>query len=168
MIQPIITTAAMNFLTAPIPGNDSATRTMEVLCVLALAAHLHLRQSTLEVAAREAQWQETIDNERLHRRCSPSDTSYHQGSRNRDREAVVGFNEPTEVASPTTPACGLQATATLVDRLQATREDPNLLASLTKVLHRTVKLQDNVSKSRECLAGINNVLSAANHPAQDN
>lgn len=82
----------------------------------------------------------------------------------RGREEGMGFNEPTEVTPPTTLARGLQATAALVDRLQATPGDPNILASLRKVLHRTTELHDNISKSRERLADAYSVLSAANHP----
>lgn len=56
------------------------------------------------------------------------------------REQGVGFDEPVTEAPPPTPARGLQAAATLVDRLQATPGDPKILADLTQVLHRIVEL----------------------------
>ena len=60
-----------------------------------------------------------------------------------------------------------RAVAALVDRLQATPGDPKLLANLTQVLHGMVELQDNVSVSKDRLAGTDSVLSAANHPARE-
>lgn len=79
----------------------------------------------------------------------------------------MGFTERNDVVHPPTPARDIQAAATLFDKLHATPGDPNVLANLTQVIHRIVELQDNVSRSRDRLAGRDNVLSAAGGKAQD-
>lgn len=83
------------------------------------------------------------------------------------RQVGIDPNEPAEAARPPTLARRLHMATALVDKLQATPGDPHILANLTPVIHRTVELQDNVSKSRDGLARTASVLSAVNHPAQD-
>ena len=46
----------------------------------------------------------------------------------RGRQVSIDFTEPTNVVPHPTPARGLQVAAALVDKLQATLGDPNLLA----------------------------------------
>lgn len=84
------------------------------------------------------------------------------------REAGIGFNDPTDIALLQTLARGLQAAAVLADKLHDTPGDPNIIASLRRVLCNKVELQENISESRQCLAGTDIVLSAAGHPPQDN
>ena len=163
---PPISAYGMSYLTTPIPGDDPASRTLEALRVSQLNTQLELQQRTLEAAARDARWHETMTHQRL-RRAPRRPRAIINDLAALGREQGVGFNEPIADAPPPTPARGLQAAAALVDRLQATPGDPKLLADLTQVLHRTVELQDNVSRSRDRLAGTDSVLSAANHPARE-
>jgi hypothetical protein len=125
---------------------------------------LELQYLSLEAAARDVRWHKIMTHERLHHaprwpRAMINDLVA------LGQEQGVGFNDPIIEAPLPTPACGLQAAVTLVDRLQATSGDPKLLADLTQVLHRMVELQDNVSRSRDRLAGTDSVVSEANHPA---
>lgn len=59
--------------------------------------------------------------------------------------------------NPPTPAHGIQAAVTLVDRLQATPGNRALLAELTRVI---AELQGNATGSQDKVAGIETVLSA--------
>ena len=162
---PPITVDGMNYLTMPIPGSDLASRALEALRVSQLNTQLHLQQRTLEAAAHEARWQETMTQERL-RQAHRRPRALLNDLVARWLETGIGFNEPTEAAPPPTPVHRLQAAAALVDMLQATPGDPKLLADLTQV-HRTVELQENVERSRDRLAGTASILSTANHPPRE-
>lgn len=153
----------MNYLTMPIPGDDPASRTLEALRVSQLNEQLALPQRALEAAAHDARWHETMTNERLCRaprwpRALINDLVA------RSREQGLGLDEQATEAPTPTPARGLQAATTLVDRLQATPGDPKILADLTQVLHKTVELQDNVPRLIDGLAGTDGLMFAANHP----
>lgn len=93
----------------------------------------------MDAAARDVRWHKTMTHERLHRAPRRSQTIINDLVA-LGREQGVGFNDPTIEAPLPTPACGLQAAITLVDRLQATSGDPKLLSDLTQVLHRMVEL----------------------------
>lgn len=147
--------------------NDSAAREMEALRVSTLTTQLQLQQGTSEATTREARWREKVNNERCcqpHRRPRATIVALTAHS----REPDVGFNEPADAALLQTPAHGRQAVVVLADKLQATPGDPNLLASLTKVLCKTAELEDNVSQSRQRLAGTNNGLLVVGNPPHDN
>lgn len=139
---------------------------MEAFRGATLAAQLHLQQSTVESAAQQARWQETINNEKRHRAQRPWATTNALVALS--READIGFSKPADVTLLQTPARSFQAAVVLADKLHATPGDLNITASLRRVLRNTVELQENISNSRQRLTGSDNVLSAAGHPSKDN
>lgn len=136
---------------------------MEAQRVSTLNTQVRLQQQTLEAAARRQDTAEHECRRQPHRR--PEVTT--QGIAPRGREVGLTLTEREDVVHPTTPAHGLQTAATPVDRLQATQVDPDLLANLTQVIHRTVELQDNTAESQNRLADTDSVLSAAGQRARN-
>lgn len=164
MTQPLITEEALQLFSTPIPRSDPTTQTMEAFRQATLAVQLQFQKNTMVVAAQQARWQETMNNERRRRAlrqpwATTSALTVTVG---------IGFDEPVGTTLLQTLVRGFQATAVLDDRLHNKPGDSKIISSLRRMLRDTVELQENISESKQRLATTDNVLSVVGHPPQDN
>lgn len=125
------------------------------MTAIILKRHIRFQQDDLETATCE---QADLHLELTHRtgRQAQQAASDWEGNTN-----LLERNDATKNLSPTQ---SIQAAVALVDKLSVAPANQDLLAELTKVIHRTVRLHGNTVRQGNDPAGTESVLSAAHEP----